>query len=92
MYLLTTMYNYHNLNHSITEGNDYVRETMDVGISSGEINVPYNFLITDDDIFGGNESFNVTIDSSSLPSRVLVQPDCVLMVTVVDNDCELCVI
>ena len=31
----------------------------------------------------------MTVDSSSLPSRVLVQPECMTVVTIVDDDGEL---
>ena len=48
--------------------------------------LPVDIFITNDDIFEANESFSLTINSSSLPSRVFVKPDCVLMITITDND------
>ena len=62
---------------------------MSVTIPAGEISVLLNTSIIDDNIFEANESFTLTINSSSLPSRVLVQPDCVLIITIVDDDGEL---
>ena len=73
----------------ITGGDDYEPGPFSVIIPAGEISVTFNISIIDDNIFEANESFTLTIDSSSLPSRVLVQPDCVLMVTIVDDDGEL---
>ena len=70
----------------ITGGDDYAPEQFNVAIAAGETNVPLSIVIIDDDIFEGNESFNISVDLSSLPDRVLVQPHCVLMVTIVDND------
>ena len=65
---------------------DYESETFNITIPAGEINVPFNISIIDDNTLEANESFSLTIDSSSLPSRVLLQPDCMLTVTIVDDD------
>ena len=70
----------------ITGGDDYQRGPFSVTIPAGEISVPFNISIIDDNIFEENESFTLTIESSSLPSRFLLQPDCVLIITIVDND------
>ena len=60
-----------------------------VEIPSREISVPFSISILDDDgLFEGNESFSLTIDSSSLPSGL--SSDCMLVVTIVDDDGELC--
>ena len=59
-----------------------------VTISAGEISVPFSIAITDDNIFEANESFSLTVDPSSLPSRVFVQPDCMLTITIDDDDGE----
>ena len=60
-----------------------------VEIPSREISVPFSISILDDDgLFEGNESFSLTIDSSSLPSGL--SPDCMLVVTIVDDDGEIC--
>ena len=65
---------------------DYKHGPFNVTIPTGETSVLFNISIIDDNVFEGNESFSITIDSFSLPSRVLLQPDCMLMVMVVDND------
>ena len=71
----------------ITEDEDYEYETLNVTIPAGNIGASFNISIFDDDIFEANESFNVTIDSFSLPHRFLVQSvDCMVMVTIIDND------
>ena len=73
--------------HDIIIGNeDYKHGPFNVTIPTGETSVLLNISIIDDNVFEGNESFSITIDSFSLPSRVLLQPDCMLMVMVVDND------
>ena len=74
----------------ITEGDDYEFETSDVTIPAGNISVSFNISIIDDNIFEANESFNMTIDSSSLPHRFLVQSvDCMVIMTIFDDDGEL---
>ena len=75
----------------IAGGDDYELGPFNVTIPAGVISVPFNIPIIDDNIFEANESFTLTIDSSSLPSRVSVQPDCVLIITIVDDDGELCI-
>ena len=74
--------------YAATGGDDYVPGPFVVTIPTGDASFIFNISIIDDDIFEANESFSVTIDPSSLPSRVLVQPECVLMVTIVDDDGE----
>ena len=74
----------------ITEGDDYVFETFNITIPAGDTSASFNISISDDDIFETNESFSVTIDSSSLPHRLLVQSEeCMVMVTIFDDDGEL---
>ena len=75
-------------------GNDYEPDTaFHVEIPSGEISVPFSISILDNvesfdvAVFEGNESFSLAIDSSSLPSGLL--SDCVLVVTIVDDDRKL---
>ena len=56
-------------------------------VSAGNISsFTFNITIIDDNTFESNESFILTIDSSTLPSRVLVQPDCMTVVTIVNDD------
>ena len=75
------------LTYAIIIGNeDYKHGPFNVTIPAGETSVLFNISIIDDNVFEGNESFSITIDSFFLPSRVLVQPGCMLMVMVMDND------
>ena len=73
----------------ITGGDDYAPGPFSVTIPAGETSVPFNISIIDDNIFEANELFTLTIDSSSLSSRVLVQPGCMAIITIVDNEGEL---
>ena len=70
------------------ESNDYVSGPYFAGFPFGGMtSSAVEIFIIDDDKFETNESFSLTIiNSSSLPSRVLVKPDCVLMITITDND------
>ena len=77
--------------HITAGGNDYEPDTaFSIEIPSGEISVPFSISIFGDAIlfdepeFEGNESFNLIIDSSSLPSG-LISP-CMLLITIVDDD------
>ena len=76
-------------NFIITGGYDYESKPFNVTIPAGEISVPFNISIIEDNIFETTETFIFTIDSSSLPSRVLLQSDCMLMITIVDDDGKL---
>ena len=67
--------------------NDYVSGPYFAVFPFGGMHsLPVYIFIIDDDIFETNESFSLTINPSSLPSRALVKPDCVLMITITDND------
>ena len=67
-------------------GDDYESGPFNVTIPAGEINVPFNVLLTDDIIFESHELFSLTIDPSSLPSAVFLQSDCMLTVLIIDDD------
>ena len=74
----------------IADGNDYKNETLNVTIPAENFSVAFNISIIDDDIFEINESFTVTIDSSSLPHGFIVPAeDCMMMITIVDDDGQL---
>ena len=73
----------------ITGGEDYELGPLNVTILAGHISVSFNISIIDDIIFEQNEFFTLTIDSSSLPNGVSVQPDCMLMITIMDDDGKL---
>ena len=72
----------------INTGDDYEHGPFSFTIPAGEINVLVNVSLNDDNIFERNESFSLTINSSSLPSGVVVQLDCILVVMIVDDDGE----
>ena len=77
----------------ITGGDDYEPGPFSVTVPAGEKSVPFNIsIIIDDNIFEGNETFSLTINSSSLPSRVSVQPNCMAMITIVDDDGEFTIV
>ena len=48
--------------------------------------VSFNVTITDDNMLESNESFQLSINYSSLPNRVTVDNPSVVTVTIVDND------
>ena len=80
---------YHSNIYIIIGGEDYQSDEPAFVLFSYGITDSGSLAIFDDNIFEANESFILTIDSSTLPNRVLVQPDCMLVVTIVDNDGEL---
>ena len=74
----------------IADGNDYKNETFNITIPAGDTCASFNISIIVDDISEANESFSVTINSSSLPHRFLVPAeDCMMMITIVDDDGQL---
>lgn len=73
----------------VTESDDYNTGPISVTIPAGVMSVSCNISVIDDNIFEANESLILTIDQYSLPSRVVVQPDCMAIVTIVDDDGEL---
>ena len=48
--------------------------------------VQFNVSINDDNIYEGNETFNLSINSSTLPNKVIVGNPGQTTVTIVDND------
>ena len=67
-------------------GVDYGSGPYTIIIPAEEISVPFDVPITDDRVLEGDESFNLTINTSSLPSRVTVTNPHQATVTIVDND------
>ena len=67
-------------------GDDYESGPFNITIPAGESLVPFNISIIDDDVFEGNESFCITVDRSSLPSRIIVSAVCLSIATIVDDD------
>ena len=95
LYLL--IYSYHSnlyvyicVDHStITGGEDYEPGPFNITIPAGNISTSFNVSIMNDNIFETDESFNVLINSSYFPSGVLLQSDCILRVTIVNDESEL---
>ena len=70
-----------------TSTRDYKPETREVSFKKG-INIALlNISIFDDNLLEDDETFNVTIDSSSLPSNVIIVDDAsTAIVTILDDD------
>lgn len=49
-----------------TGDNDYESGPFNIIIPGGEISVSFNISVINDNIFETNESFNITIDTSTL--------------------------
>ena len=72
----------------IVVGNDYESGPFNITIPAGETRATFSIPIINNNIFEDNETFTLTIDPSSLPSRVHQQMNCLLVVTIVDDDSE----
>ena len=55
---------------------------------AGEKQKLFTVQVTDDDIFEDNENFTLTIDSSLLPSDVMIGNPNQVTVTIIDDDGE----
>ena len=83
------MFNFLLLSTHVTGGGvDYNSGPYTVTFTAGQTTALLNIPINDDNIFEDDETFRLTIDPSSLPSRVMLLPLCRLNGTIVDNDCE----
>ena len=62
-----------------------------ITFSAGDVRVMFNVSITDDDILEMVEKFNVTISSTSLPTRIFTGDFQQTTVLITDNDgkCQL---
>ena len=69
-------------------GTDYDSRPFHVIFPAGETLAVFNVLINDDNIVEGNENFNLSINSSSLPNEVTVGNPVQVVVTIVDDDSE----
>ena len=70
-----------------TTGNDdYESGPFNVTIPSEYFNMSFNISIINNSVYEDNETFIVTIDPYTLPSRIHQQPNCNLVVTIVDDD------
>ena len=80
-YITNSYYYYY-----ITGGDDYNFGPYTVTFPAGMTSVPFNVPIIDEMICEGNETFTLTIDSSSLPKNVGVADPGNTTVTIVDNE------
>ena len=67
------------------ETGDYKYETL-VTFEKGINIAPLNISIIDDELLEDDETFNLTIDSSSLPSNVIVDKSGIATVTILNDD------
>ena len=67
-------------------GEDYESVPYTVTIPAKATTAQFNVTINDDTILEGNETFNLTIMASSLPSRIDIGNPAQATVTIVDND------
>ena len=67
---------------------DYASGPYSVILPAGEISVPFNISVNDDNIFEDSEIFMLTINSS-LPNDVVSGNPDQATVIIMDNDCKL---
>ena len=72
----------------IKGGVDYISGPYVVTIPAGVTNVSFDVSIRDDDELENDEHFNLTIDPSSLPSRITITDPSQAVVTITDNEGE----
>ena len=72
--------------NSTGEGEDYDSGPYRVKFNPGMTEVALDVSIVDDNVLEGNENFNLTVNISSLPSRVNVGDPGQATVTIVDDD------
>ena len=75
------LYDYH-----ITGNVDYEFQPIALTFTSGVVVIPLEVPIFDDDIFEGNETFSLTIDSSTLPNNVITGDVNEVVVVISDDD------
>ena len=69
-----------------TGGEDYTNGPFTVEFNAGDTRVLFNVSIDNDNILESNETFNLIINPSSLPSEVAVTNRSQAIVTIVDDD------
>ena len=77
------------IHYSIIGGVDYVSGPYTVKFPAGVTKGSFNVDIIDDGILENNETFELSINSSTLPSSVNINNPSKLTVTIVDNDGKL---
>ena len=65
---------------------DFYSGSHIIKVDAGLTTIPFNVSIKDDDIFEDDETFNLSINSSSLPNKVIVGNHGQTVVTIEDND------
>ena len=70
----------------IGKGIDYDSGPYHVMVPANALSVVLNIPISSDDILEGNEKFNLTINTTSMPSRVVIGNPDQATVTIVDDD------
>ena len=70
-------------------GDDYISGPYTAVLLAGETNVSFDVVINDNNIYEGNVYFTITINSSSLPSNVMVGDTGRARVIIVDNERKL---
>lgn len=65
---------------------DFYFGSQIIDFDAGMTMVQFNISINDDNIFEGNETFDLSINSSTLPNKVIVGNPGQTTVTIVDND------
>ena len=75
-----------NISATKSEDRDYKPETRSVTFKKGTNIASLNISITDDKSLEDNETFNLTIDSPSLPSNVTVGNPDTATVTIINDD------
>ena len=76
----------------IIGGDDYVSGPYTVTFPAGVIRVSFNVDIIDDAILESNETFELSINSNTLPNHVNINNPSKIIVTIVDNDGKLLLI
>ena len=65
---------------------DYSFQSYNVKFDVGVTRVSFNVSVHDDNIFEGNETFNLNINPSSLPSSITIGDHGQTIVTIVNDD------
>ena len=75
-----------NVQYFYLSGSDYEPGPYSVTFVAGMTRATFNVLITNDNILEANETFELAINMSSLPSDVTIGTPGRLTVTIVDDD------
>jgi len=85
---VTSSQNVNSSNNVTGGGVDYNSGPYTVMFIAGMTSASFNIPINDDDLREDIERFNITIDPSSLPSRVTPSSSATLTATILDDDCK----